>query len=1038
LVPPHRIGLLHSLSGNMAISERPLLEVEQMAIDEVNASGGVLGQPLEAVVADGASNPDEFAGEADRLLRQGVRFLFGCWTSASRKAVRPAVEAASGLLWYPVQYEGLEQSPNIVYTGSCLNQQIAPALEWALAYFGSRVFLLGSDYVFPRVANRVIRSLLDHHGSGEVVGERYVPLGEEDFSDVVDELARRRPHFVLSTLNGASNLAFYPQLLEAGISAADVPVVAVSASEVELQPIAQAAAGHLACWNYFQSLDTPENRGFVGRYRERFGPERVCSAPMVMAYSQIHLFARAARAASSLDPAAVRARLPGLWFDSPAGPLSLCKNQHASSRTFLGRLRADGQFDLEWSSPEPIAPHPWLGIEELDFPGFSLVREAMAAFPEALHFSHVLEERVRVRTDELDAEVGERRRAEERLAQSERKFRALIEHSADVISVLDRHGDYLYVSPAMERQFGFAPEDLLGRPFMELVHPDDMDEVEEAWTGCLVEPAQLRVVEARSRRRNGDYGWQRLTLHNLLREAAVKGVVLSASDIQEARRARDLQVEKEAAEAANRSKSTFLANMSHELRTPLNAIIGYSEMLIEDAEDEGNEGAQKDLHKIRSAGKHLLALINDILDLSKVEAGKMEIHLETFDVSALVAEVAATVRPLADKNLNRLEVDCPRDLGQAESDVLKLRQSLFNLLSNACKFTHEGTVSLIARRSGSMLTFQVSDTGIGMTPEQMSRLFEAFSQADSSTTRKYGGTGLGLMLTRRLCRMLGGDVTVESEPGRGSTFTLHLPLRASPGPMTGEGDGELVLVIDDDPTVHDLLRRTLSREGFRVESAGSGEEGLEMARRLSPSLITLDVIMPRMDGWATLAALKADPATQDIPVVILSILEDRNLAYSLGATEYLTKPVERQRLLRLIQELVGQARHVLVVDDDPDVRALFASWLGEAGVAVSQAENGRHALEVLLAGPAPDLILLDLMMPELDGFGVAEALHANPQWCRIPIVVVTAKDLDEEEQAQLDGRIHRLLQKGDTTRDQLLDEVRCAVKRRSPRTGAGT
>ncbi len=502
-------------------------------------------------------------------------------------------------------------------------------------------------------------------------------------------------------------------------------------------------------------------------------------------------------------------------------------------------------------------------------------------------------------------------------------------------------------------------------------------------------------------------------------------------------------------EVADRHKTEFLANMSHELRTPLNAIIGYSEMLQEDAVDLGAEQFTDDLKKINAAGKHLLELINAVLDLSKIEAGKMELYLETFEVGALVHDIAAVIHPLAAKNTNHLDVSCPDAIGSMHADLTKVRQALFNLLSNACKFTERGTVSLAVAREaadgGEWMVFSVTDSGIGMTPEQLAKLFEAFTQADAATTRKYGGTGLGLALSRRLCRMMGGDVTAESEKDRGSTFTIRLPAlvreateAAAPPPEATErvlsGIGT-VLVIDDEAAVRDLMQRFLTKEGFRVVTAPGGEEGLRRARELRPDAITLDVMMPGMDGWAVLSALKADRDLADIPVVMLTIVDDKNLGYALGAADYLTKPIDRERLVAVLGKY-RRDRPVLVVDDDVEVRRLLRRMLEPAGYAVVEAENGRVALEHLREGP-PSVILLDLMMPEMDGFEFVAEFRRHEAWREVPIVVITAKDLSGEDRERLNGYVQKILQKGAYGRDELLGEVRelvaASVARRRPR-----
>jgi len=500
------------------------------------------------------------------------------------------------------------------------------------------------------------------------------------------------------------------------------------------------------------------------------------------------------------------------------------------------------------------------------------------------------------------------------------------------------------------------------------------------------------------------------------------------------------KVEKEAAENASRVKSSFLANMSHELRTPLNAIIGYSEMLLEEAEFSGEKAMVADLGKVLAAGEHLLQLINAILDLSKIEAGKMEVYLETFSVAALVTEVVAVIQPLVDKKHNVLKYDVDPAVQTIRSDQTKLRQALFNLLSNAAKFTENGRLMLeVKMLPERVVSFAVSDSGMGMSAEQVGRLFEPFTQGDSSTSRKFGGTGLGLVISRRFARMLGGDIGVESELGKGSTFTLTLPENAQLEAKKSEegavvaADQEhagTILVIDDEVAVHEILSRTLKKQGFRIQSAMNGEEGLRLARKLRPQVITLDVMMPGMDGWAVLTLLKSEPALADIPVIMLTIDDNRNLGYSLGAAEYLTKPIDRERLASVVLRYrSGPTSRVLVVEDDAGSREILARLLSSEGWVVAGAENGVAALAEL-ARQRPALVLLDLMMPEMDGFEFLAEMHRHAEWSSIPVVVVTARELSADDKARLNGHVSRILQKGQYSRDELLQQVSALVASR--------
>jgi signal transduction histidine kinase/CheY-like chemotaxis protein len=418
---------------------------------------------------------------------------------------------------------------------------------------------------------------------------------------------------------------------------------------------------------------------------------------------------------------------------------------------------------------------------------------------------------------------------------------------------------------------------------------------------------------------------------------------------------------KHAAEEANRAKSTFLANMSHELRTPLNAIIGYSEMLEEETRDSGKVENVQDLKKIQTAGKHLLSLINDVLDLSKIEAGKMGLHLEMFDVAHMIEEMVTTLQPAAAKNANSIHVHVAENVSVMKADLTKVRQILFNLLSNACKFTDHGTISVdvdqinVADRD--WIQFKVSDTGIGISAKQKENLFHEFAQADTSIARKYGGTGLGLAITHRFVQLMKGQINVESEPGQGATFTVQLPAQgvietSESTPFEGAGEAaatfsesktnlDTILVIDDDPSVRDLMSRFLTKLNFHVVAAANGEEGLRLAKQIRPLLITLDVVMPECDGWAVLNKLKSDSRLAEIPVIMVTVVDNEAMGLDLGASNYLVKPVDRDRLAVLVEKH-RNTRSTTITDDNPVPLSYVADRPAGGKSAGSRASRSRR------------------------------------------------------------------------------------------------
>jgi PAS domain S-box-containing protein len=609
-------------------------------------------------------------------------------------------------------------------------------------------------------------------------------------------------------------------------------------------------------------------------------------------------------------------------------------------------------------------------------------------------------------------------------AQRERQyFEVLVQNSPVAIVVLDRDHRVVSCNPGFESLYGYTQPEVIGHNLDDLITTEETRLQAVSYT---VQASEDRTVQGFGQRRRKDGSMvdvEVLAVPIIIGGERV-GMMGLYHDVTELLSAR------QAAEAANTAKSQFLANMSHELRTPLNAIIGYSEMLEEETAEQGHAEYVPDLQKIRAAGRHLLALINDVLDLSKIEAGKLELFLETFDLRQAVEDVATTVQPLIARNDNRLVVDVADDVGTMHSDLTRFRQILLNLLSNASKFTERGTVTVAIERQGDEVVLRVTDSGIGMTPEQLGRLFEAFAQAEASTSKKYGGTGLGLAITRRFCQLMGGDVTASSDPGRGSTFTVRLPADAShPVPERpaepGDGRAGTVLVIDDDPAARAITRRVLVKEGYAVIEAADGESGLRLAGERHPDLITLDILMPGMDGWAVLGALKADPALAGIPVILQTLLDDRNMGFALGASEYLTKPIDRKRLAALVKQYVpvGGGAPVLVVEDDPATRQLLSRELSRAGWRVTEAANGRVALDEV-ARERPAMVLLDLMMPEMDGFEFLDELRRSHSSAEIPVVVITAMTLTEADRRRLNGGVERVVQKRPLEEDTLLAEVR--------------
>ena len=644
----------------------------------------------------------------------------------------------------------------------------------------------------------------------------------------------------------------------------------------------------------------------------------------------------------------------------------------------------------------------------------------------------------------------DQQRVQRHLHASEERFRAAAEAVGDIIWTADARGAMTGSQPYWQAYTGQSEAGCKGTGWAEAVHPDDVEPTKVAWREAV---AANRGYELRHRVRNRDGEYRLFAVKGRpVRnpDGTIREWVGVHADITE-REAYEAALEeaRDAAEEHSRAKSRFLANMSHELRTPLSAVIGYSEMLEEEAEELGQDSLLKDLGKIKSNAQHLLGLINDVLDLSKVEAEKMELYPEDIGVAAFVTDAAGTVEALVAKKGNVLGLDVADDVGRARTDATKLRQCVLNLLSNAAKFTEGGTITLSAAREvdvdGDWLRFTVRDTGIGMNSEQVGRLFERFTQADESTTRNYGGTGLGLALSRAFAQLLGGDITVDSVEGQGTSFTLRVPavaperaVAAAPAaPAVPENQmtvGDLVLVIDDEASQRELMTRFLERQRFAVRTAGDGRTGLDLAKSLKPRAILLDVMMPEMDGWSVLAALKADPETAAIPVVMVSFVVDAALSASLGAVEAVLKPVDWTRLRTILDQFRAADGDVLVVDDDADMRHRLRTVLERNGWSVREAGNGCEALDQVRHG-VPRLVLLDLTMPIMDGFLFLDRLRDLPGCAEVPVVVLSARDTTAVERERL-SEADRILRKGDTSLQDIATELRKLDNRQTDAGGA--
>ncbi len=644
--------------------------------------------------------------------------------------------------------------------------------------------------------------------------------------------------------------------------------------------------------------------------------------------------------------------------------------------------------------------------------------------------------------EQAQREIGERKKIENEIRHQKEYFESLLVNNPVAVVTADLDGTIVSWNPMAEVLFGYTQEEVIGMKLDPIVAKDDPYRSEAIeLTKEVIEAGRVDITTKRNRKDGSLVDVELLALPIMVGGEMV-GFIAIYHDISERMRVEEeLRQSKEAAEAASQAKSTFLANMSHELRTPLNAIIGFTRLVKRRSGDALPQKQAENLEKVLDSADHLLELINAILDLSKIEAGRVDVQPTTFSADTLIEACLETVRPLVKSSRLQLVKEIESGMPELHTDQDKVRQILINLLGNAIKFTKQGSITVSARRHEDKLMLAVADTGIGIPEDDLERIFEEFQQVDTSTTRQYGGTGLGLSISRHLAHLLEGDIAVESTVGVGSTFTLIVPIRYSGSGVATTADPRkemdaaseehlpLVLAIDDDPHTIYLLKENLSEAGYRVSEASSGKEGLEKARSLRPNVIILDILFPQENGWGILSELKVDPVTRDIPVIVLSIVDEKERGYRLGAYDYLVKPFDRDSLMRVLERLESLDRQpigLLAVDDDPKVIELVRQLLEDEPFQITSAEDGKKALEAI-SRSLPDIILLDLLMPRMDGFAVIERLRQDKELRAIPIVVLTAKDLTKDEETWLNERIASVIKKQGLTTEQLLQDLRRAL-----------
>ena len=664
---------------------------------------------------------------------------------------------------------------------------------------------------------------------------------------------------------------------------------------------------------------------------------------------------------------------------------------------------------------------------------------------------------------------------ENALKDSEARTRLLLNSTAEAIYGIDLDGKCTFANPSCISLLGYkSTEQIHGLDMHYLVHHSKAD-----YSPQLKEQSEIQQTLENGNRAHNDNDvvwrldgsyfpaeyWSFPVFHN----NELTGAVVTFFDISERKeseaellfhrehleeqveqRTLELTQARDQAREASKIKSEFLANMSHELRTPMNSIIGFTGRVIKKAQDKLDARQLKNLHTVERNAHHLLELINSLLDLSKIEAGKMEAHAETFDLSLLISEVVNLSQSMLDNKPVVFKIDITNKDNILNTDSIKLKQILINLVSNAIKFTTEGNITITTHlldttpTEEQQIEISVSDTGVGINEENLKYIFDAFRQVDGTMTRKVGGTGLGLAIVSSFTELLGGTVTVESEENKCTTFKVTIPVnlhgtKASIKhdhnpvllPSLSKDNKHTILCIDDEDDVLELLSEYLIDENYHVITSNNPEEGLAIAKKLKPFAITLDILMPQRDGWSVLSELKNNEDTCDIPVIIVSFMDNKLQGYQLGAFDFMQKPVNQHRLIKSIERLSqDEVNTVLVVDDDSEARELMVQILGDVNIACEVAVNGEDALSLLehSTQTLPNLILLDLMMPGMDGFEMLHALQENPDWANIPVIVVTAKSLEQHERDFLQPRVSCILTKEGLTSEKILEKLGEAMK----------